>query len=186
MTQSDKETLILDSAMACFSELGYKGTTIERVARRAHVGKPTVYQLFESKLNLFESLVTRVLQEMKEEAERAYVEQATVEESKQPMIDAIVYHQQQHLFILQILEETRNLKLQEMQELRMRIERHVVEYIKTLLETRLGQDDRDIPVDVTAFLIFRTYIGLIAEWPSRQIARPLELDTIRRAMLRVL
>lgn len=100
------------------------------------------------------------------------------------MIDAIIYHQQQHLFILQIIEETRNLKLQEMQELRMRIERHVVEYIKTLLETRLGQDDRDISVDVTAFLIFRTYIALIAEWPS--IARPLELDTIRRAMLRVL
>ncbi len=184
MTQSDKETLILDSAMACFSELGYKGTTIERVARRAHVGKPTVYQLFESKLNLFESLVTRVLQEMKEEAERAYVEHATVEENKQAMIDAIVYHQQQHLFILQIIEETRNLKLQEMQELRTRIERHVVEYLKTLLETRLGQDDRDVPVDVTAFLIFRTYIALIAEWPS--IARPLELDTIRRAMLRVL
>jgi TetR/AcrR family transcriptional regulator len=102
------------------------------------------------------------------------------------MIDAIVYHQQQHLFVLQILEEIRNLKLQDMKELRMRIERHVVEYIKTLLETRLGQDYRDIPVDVTAFLIFRTYIGLIAEWPSRQIARPLELDTIRRAMLRVL
>ena len=46
------------------------------------------------------------------------------------------------------------------------------------------QNTGDVPVDVTAFLIFRTYIALIAEWPL--IARPLELDTIRRAMLRIL
>ncbi|MGA9230735.1 MAG: TetR/AcrR family transcriptional regulator [Exiguobacterium oxidotolerans] len=186
MTQHEKEQVILNAAMDCFSELGYKGTTIERVAKRAHVGKPTVYQLFESKLDLFESLVTFVLQEMRTEAENAYVEGASVEANKQAMIDAIVNHQQQHLFILKITEETHNLKLQEMQELRTRIEKHVVDYIKNLLETRLGLDvsSSGIPIDVTAFLLFRTYIALIAEWPL--IGDELDLKIISQAMLKLL
>lgn len=186
MILSDKEHLILDAAMACFSELGYKGTTIERIAKRAHVGKPTVYQLFESKLDLFESLVTRVLQEMKNEAENAYTKTASVEENKQAMIDAIVNHQQQHLFILQITQETHTLKLQEMFELRVRIEQHIVEYIKNLLETRLELEQRspEVPVEVTAFLLFKTYIALISEWPL--IGSPLDLKTISQAMLKLL
>ncbi|AFS69655.1 MULTISPECIES: TetR/AcrR family transcriptional regulator [Exiguobacterium] len=186
MTLSDKEYLILDAAMACFSELGYKGTTIERIAKRAHVGKPTVYQLFESKLDLFETLVTRVLQDMKAEAENAYVMTASVEENKQAMIDAIVNHQHEHLFILQITQETHTLKLQEMFELRMRIEQHIVEYIKNLLETRLELEQRspEIPVEVTAFLLFKTYVALISEWPL--IGQPLDLKTISQAMLKLL
>lgn len=186
MTQSDKEHLILNAAMECFSEYGYKGTTIERVAKRAHVGKQTVYHLFDSKLELFESLVTRVLQDMKREAEEAYAHHTNLQDKKQAMIEAIITHQQQHLFILKITEETRTLKLQEMQELRTRVEKHVVAYIKHLLVSRfdLQEDPSGIPIEVTAFLLFRTYIALISDWSL--IGEPLDLKTISQAMLKIL
>lgn len=49
----DKRALILDAARELFLEKGYYPTTSEEIARRAGVGKGTIYQYFESKKEIF-------------------------------------------------------------------------------------------------------------------------------------
>jgi AcrR family transcriptional regulator len=52
---------ILEAAAACFGELGFKGTSIDRIAERAAVAKGTIYLYCENKEDLFYQAVHREL-----------------------------------------------------------------------------------------------------------------------------
>lgn len=49
----DKRAMILTAAREVFFEKGYHGATSEEIAKRAGVGKGTLYQYFDSKLEIF-------------------------------------------------------------------------------------------------------------------------------------
>lgn len=57
MTTDDKATRILSAALQEFLATGFKDAKIDDIARRAGVGKGTVYQYFESKDKLFEAMI---------------------------------------------------------------------------------------------------------------------------------
>ncbi|GAA4611569.1 TetR family transcriptional regulator [Saccharopolyspora hordei] len=56
---ADRADRILDAAGELMLRLGYRKVTIEDVARRAHVGKGTVYLHWRTKGELFEALMLR-------------------------------------------------------------------------------------------------------------------------------
>lgn len=59
-----RRPLILDVALQLFMEHGYRGTSMEAVARAAGVTKPVVYDCFASKADLFGALLEREEQRM--------------------------------------------------------------------------------------------------------------------------
>jgi TetR/AcrR family transcriptional repressor of mexJK operon len=52
-----KRAVIMDAATAVFLENGYVGTTMDGIAARAGVSKPTVYRYFADKEQLFSEIV---------------------------------------------------------------------------------------------------------------------------------
>ena len=58
---TDRQTLVLDSALATFARFGYRKTSMEDVARAAHISRPGLYFLFSSKEALFHAAVTQAL-----------------------------------------------------------------------------------------------------------------------------
>lgn len=52
-----KEKRILDAALAVFSEAGYSGASMDLIAVRAGVSKPTLYQYFGNKQSLFTAML---------------------------------------------------------------------------------------------------------------------------------
>lgn len=52
-----REGRILQAALTVFSEQGYSGATMEAVAARAGLSKPTLYQYFPSKEALFQAML---------------------------------------------------------------------------------------------------------------------------------
>lgn len=56
---SDKQRrqTILDEARRTFTEEGFRGTTIAKVAARCKISKQTIYESFESKVELFKAVV---------------------------------------------------------------------------------------------------------------------------------
>ncbi len=54
---TDKRAQILEGAVETFQELGFAGTSMDRVAARAKVSKRTVYNHFESKEVLFRAIL---------------------------------------------------------------------------------------------------------------------------------
>ena len=48
---------ILDATLACLCDEGFEGATIEAVARRAGVGRPTIYRRYRDRIALIEDAV---------------------------------------------------------------------------------------------------------------------------------
>lgn len=59
---SEKSTQILDAALALFLEFGLRKTSIDDVAKRAGIGRITVYRYFADKNALFQAVVLRECQ----------------------------------------------------------------------------------------------------------------------------
>ena len=53
----DRTRRILDASLRTFAEMGYSGTTMDAVAARAGLSKPTLYQYFDSKEALFQAMM---------------------------------------------------------------------------------------------------------------------------------
>lgn len=52
-----KRQKMIDAALAVFSEMGYVGASLDEIANRAQVSKPTLYQYFGNKEQLFSSVL---------------------------------------------------------------------------------------------------------------------------------
>ena len=59
-----KERRILDAALLVFSATGYSGTSMDAIAAEANVSKPTLYQYFGSKEQLFSAMMLQKRDEM--------------------------------------------------------------------------------------------------------------------------
>ncbi|MDX1976414.1 MAG: TetR/AcrR family transcriptional regulator, partial [Pseudanabaenaceae cyanobacterium bins.68] len=59
----EKTAAILDGAMQIFLAEGYAGTTMDRIAAVAGVSKPTIYNHFQDKEHLFNSLMEKLAKE---------------------------------------------------------------------------------------------------------------------------
>ena len=77
---ADKNTAILDSALALFAERGFHGTSIPDVIANAKVGASTLYRLYPSK----EALVNAVFVQAKERLEIALAKAATAARPDDP------------------------------------------------------------------------------------------------------
>lgn len=55
--KEEKRVEILDAAIKVFSEAGVEGATIEGIAKKAGIGKGTVYDYFDSKNTLFLEMI---------------------------------------------------------------------------------------------------------------------------------
>ncbi|MFE3599625.1 TetR/AcrR family transcriptional regulator [Streptomyces sp. NPDC059142] len=62
VADTDRRTMVLDSAMVTFARFGYRKTSMEEVARAAHISRPGLYFLFSSKEILFRAAVTQALE----------------------------------------------------------------------------------------------------------------------------
>lgn len=64
--QTKKELEVLSVASEYFLSHGYKGTSINAMARDSGISKESIYRYFSSKLELFEAVVAKQLSEYKE------------------------------------------------------------------------------------------------------------------------
>lgn len=66
LTAAARRELIERSATELFAERGYRGTSVEEIARRSHVTVPVVYDHFPSKAALYQHLIARHYGELRE------------------------------------------------------------------------------------------------------------------------
>ncbi|HWL95657.1 MAG TPA: helix-turn-helix domain-containing protein, partial [Phycisphaerae bacterium] len=64
MSADDRRRQLLEAAIQCFAEYGYKGATTAILARAAHVSEPVLYQHFSSKQDMFVMLIDQVGREV--------------------------------------------------------------------------------------------------------------------------
>ena len=77
-----KRQRIIEAALAVFSELGYEGASLDEIAKRAEVSKPTLYQYFGNKEKLFSSVL--------EETASKIIAPLSLSEPEQSMVATLV------------------------------------------------------------------------------------------------
>ncbi|MCZ6815579.1 MAG: TetR/AcrR family transcriptional regulator [Planctomycetota bacterium] len=71
MKAPDRRRQLLEAAIDCFAEYGYRGTTTARLSKAARVSEPVLYRHFASKHDLFVALLDRVGREVRREWRKA-------------------------------------------------------------------------------------------------------------------
>jgi AcrR family transcriptional regulator len=82
---------ILAAATEVFAREGFDGTTSERIAEVSGVGRPSVYQLFGSKNDVFIAAVDRALTRMLDRTRRSFVTTAHLRGRKQAKANVAAY-----------------------------------------------------------------------------------------------
>ena len=75
-----KREIILDAAVQVFSVKGYHNARMEEIAAAADIGKGTIYEYFDSKLQLFQAMMKNSLQIYYNRMDMAKLEAFTLEE----------------------------------------------------------------------------------------------------------
>ncbi|MGC4938717.1 TetR/AcrR family transcriptional regulator [Kribbella sp. DT2] len=84
--EAGRRDAVLESALQTFARFGYRKTSMEEVARQAHISRPGLYFLFASKEALFREAVTRALELDLAAAERILA--ATERSLQRRLVDA--------------------------------------------------------------------------------------------------
>ena len=95
MAKPDKKELILNAAREIFAEKGYHIATSEEIAKRAGVGKGTIYQYFESKQAIFAEMHQRYLKEYSDSVVALIDENGSFEENMRRIVSFHVDNMQQ-------------------------------------------------------------------------------------------
>lgn len=180
----NKRERIIEAAAQSFSEYGFKGTTMESVAKIARVGKGTVYLFFKNKEELFGEIVNLTMKQMIEVANKAFHEDIPLHENIQHVIEAIFHFRQNHSLLIKIIQEARYFQTFEVMEMIKKMDREIIQYLTSLIQQQkekgeqLKQDS-----ELLAFLLFKTYIQLTSEWEKEHPA--LDSDTIAQILQRL-
>ena len=84
--KANKRELILAAARETFGEKGYHNTTSEEIAKKAGVGKGTIYQYFDSKHDIFLQMHMQYLKQYSENVVALIQENSTFEENLRRII----------------------------------------------------------------------------------------------------
>lgn len=95
MEKPSKKELILDAAREIFAEKGYHTATSEEIAKRAGVGKGTIYQYFESKQEIFTEMHMRYLSEYSDSVTALIDENSSFADNMRRLVDYHIDHMQE-------------------------------------------------------------------------------------------
>ncbi|GGO00835.1 TetR/AcrR family transcriptional regulator [Saccharibacillus kuerlensis] len=176
-----KRRRILEAAMLCFERFGFRGATIESVAKAARVSKSAIYDCFENKEALLLAVVEDVLNDLLAESQKACTPGQRLSEDLEKTFDAVIELRGSHRLLVGIYREARHLGTQEVLEMRKALEEGIVRYIEELVRRhqRSGETFRLEP-KVIAFLVYRSYLQLIYDWED--LYEPLPPEQIKTAL----
>jgi AcrR family transcriptional regulator len=103
MTAAARREVIANAAAVLFSERGYRGASIEEIARGSGVTPPVLYEHFESKRELYRELLERHFAELREVWRRHFVGDAPLGERIARSFDAWFAYVEVHPFAGRVL-----------------------------------------------------------------------------------
>jgi len=161
----DRRKLIVDAASQSFALFGYKATTMDQVAKLANVGKGTIYTFFANKEELFDEIMNRLIQEMKQVAEREYDAERTFIDNLNRILYNILDFREKHQLALKMAQEVRDMGTPQAIEGLNRLEGAILSYIQTKIRAAIDKGElRPCDPEMTAFVMLKLYLALASEW----------------------
>jgi AcrR family transcriptional regulator len=161
----DRRQQIIDAAARSFSLFGYKATTMDQIARLANVGKGTIYLFFKNKEDLLDAIISSLIGEIKEAAERVMDPGLPFATNVHRALYQILEFRQRHQLTAKLLQEVRNIGTLEVQQVLKKLDWAMIGFIREKIEAAVKkQEIRECDAEITAFLMLKVYIALIVDW----------------------
>ncbi len=90
--KEDKKERILETAEKVFARFGVKKSTMDEIAKKAHVGKSTLYYYFESKEQIFAEVIHKDSLRLKQRLQEAIASGSTPQERLRNYVLARMRH----------------------------------------------------------------------------------------------
>jgi AcrR family transcriptional regulator len=103
MTAAARREVIANAAAVLFSERGYRGASIEEIARGSGVTPPVVYEHFDSKRDLYRDLLERHFAELREVWREHFAGDGPLEQRVARSFDAWFAYVEVHPFAGRVL-----------------------------------------------------------------------------------
>lgn len=165
MADINRRQQVVSAAEKSFSLFGYKATTMEQVARMAHVGKGTIYNFFENKEELFREILHSIIADMKRITEQTVKEEHSFLDNVHESMDVLLEYRQEHELLLKLFQEVHDFGTPQAKEGLQKVETAILEYLERQVRRAmaLGQIRQEDP-KIVAFVLFKLYVTLASDW----------------------
>lgn len=168
---------IIDSALFCFKHFGYKGTTIDMIARKAKIGKGTVYNYFEDKEALLSQITDNIIDRIEELTKDMFESEVIDEEWLNKYFLIIAPKEKDEDFFIKLYTEAASTGSEKVYAVLDRMQQKLFDKHKTMIvryfETKniTGHD-----TELATFLLMQLYYALMYTWKQKH--EPLPPDRI--------
>lgn len=177
----DRRALIIDAASKSFALFGYKGTTMEQVAKIANVGKGTIYTFFANKEELFQEVMNRLLPEMQRIADEAIESSRSFFDNLTEVLNQLLEFREEHELALKLSQEVKEIGTPMAQEGLHQLEQAIVSYIAAKIEHAINRIEiKSCDPQMTAFVMLKLYTVLAVEWGTKY--KPLEKNELSQKL----
>ncbi len=173
----NRQQAIVDAAKKSLALFGYKGTTMDQVAKMANVSKGSIYNFFASKEDLFAVMVEDMVRELESVLHASVQNGQPVFTSLHHVMSDVLQFRQEHELLAKLYHEMHELGTAAANDAIRHIDDKVLSFIERLIRQAVQQDQlKPCDPEITAFLFMRFYIALVSEWSERH--EPLDNEMI--------
>ncbi|OLN23809.1 TetR family transcriptional regulator [Domibacillus antri] len=164
----DRKKLIIEAATKSFTLFGYKATTMDQVAKLANVGKGTIYTFFKNKEELFEEIMTTLIQEMKQAAESVIDEKHSFHDNVQRALFEILQFRTKHQLAVKLFQEEKEMGTPAVIDAVKKMEEAIVRYIANQVSAAIDRNEiKPCDPEAAAFIMLKLYVALVVDWERR-------------------
>ncbi|MGG3449518.1 TetR/AcrR family transcriptional regulator [Domibacillus aminovorans] len=175
----DRKRFIIEAATKSFTLFGYKATTMDQVAKLAGVGKGTIYTFFKNKEELFEDIMTILIQEMKQAAESVVQETHSFHENVHRALFEMLQFRTKHQLAVKLFQEEKEMGTPAVIDAVRKMEDAIVGYIKNQVSAAIDRNEiKQCDPEIAAFIMLKLYVTLVVDWERR--GRALSKEEIAR------
>lgn len=164
----DKEKYILECAKELFSEIGYKGTTMDLLASKCDMGKGTLYLYYNSKEDVLKSIIDDLLETIKnsmieiEGSNKAFNEQIMM------MLKEILKLRNEQLLISKFVFEAKQMGNQTVNKYVEQIDEYIINMLKVRIDNAIKNNYiKECNSSFMAYLVYKIYMILIFDFEQK-------------------
>ncbi|WP_026679014.1 TetR/AcrR family transcriptional regulator [Fictibacillus gelatini] len=154
--KEDKKIRIIKAATRLFSSQGVRNTTVDQIAKKAGIGKGTVYYYYDDKTEILLDCYMQHIIRIREKAKNEHLSNADVVQRLQRLLQYISEESCHDPFVSTLFQEYKQARLPEISLCFKQSEEDAVRMVTHLLEEGINNGElENVPLPLTAFLLVR-------------------------------
>lgn len=175
----DRRKQVTEAAARSFARFGYKGTTMDQVAKLARVGKGTIYTFYANKEELFQEIMTGLIRDLREEADKTLDPALPFADNLMNVLHRVLDYRDRHSLAVKLSQEVRDIGTPHAREGLESVERAIIGYIARHVKEAADKGEiRSCDPELTAYMMLKMYLALTTE--GNHLHEPLDKDEVLR------